>query len=156
MARAKIESKDVATPPERSIDIGSDVETPDMSIVTDDAVESPHMAEYLSDLKFNEDMLTFSIGFDSNKYAENPVPASVNGEERRFFRGRKYQAERKFVDSLIKTVQSIELEHYDDNGGLKQTRIKTNNTAVYPISIHEDPAGAVGIRWFEHQMANSF
>ncbi|MCP5244877.1 MAG: hypothetical protein H6937_02455 [Burkholderiales bacterium] len=156
MSRAKIESKDVATPPERSIDIGSDVETPDMSIVTDDTVESPHLKEFMDDLKFNEDILTFTIAFDSNKYAENPVPAAVNGEERRFFRGQRYQAPRKFVDSLIKTIQSVELEHYDDKNGLKQTRIKTNNTAVYPISIHDDPAGPVGIRWFEHQMANSF
>lgn len=155
MPRAKVETRDVNVPEGRTIETGIEDEF-ELAVVTDEDMDKPHVKEYARDLAFNEDKITFTIGMDNNPNAEDPVPCGVNGEYKYLKRGVKHTLPRKFVDSLIKTTQTVKPETYEDANGLKQTRLKTKFTAVYPISIHHDPAGEVGVRWFEHQMANSF
>lgn len=158
--RPKVETKDVKLPDEQTIDLSKGANDVDLAVVTDDDVDKPWMKEYLSDLAFNEQIVEFSIGLDSNPNAENPVPCGCNGKIHHLERGKRYKLPRKFLDSIIRTTFRVKTKEYIDDEGLKQTRIKRIPTAAYPIAIHHDPANDggkdLGTRWFEFQCANSF
>lgn len=153
--KVQVETKDVNLPETQTVNLSPD-EKPDLTIIKNETVDDPLVKEFLSDLRFNEDIIEFSIGMDSNPNAENPVPACCNGEVHLIQRGKRYRLARKFVDSLIKTTFRVETEEYEDKNGLKQTRVNRIPSAAYPISIHNDPAGETGVRWFEHMNANAY
>jgi len=160
-ARASIQTSDVETPAATTVMMESDVATenierPDLAIVTDESLQSPYVQEYIKDLKFMEDIITFSIGESTDKNAENPVPAGVNGAVRFFTRGVEYKVPRKFVDSLIKREDSIKTVNYKDADGVDQTKIEKVPAMKYPLSIIHDPAGDLGRRWFQHQQKNAW
>lgn len=157
--RASIQTQDVETAAATHVDLASsvkteDIERPDLIVVTGETVDSPFVKEYLNDLKFMEDILTITIGETTDKNAENPVPAGVNGDVRHLTRGQEYKLPRKFVDSLIKVEDAVTTEQYKDKDGVDQTRVKKNPSLKYPLSILHDPAGEVGRRWFQHQCKN--
>lgn len=154
-----IRTSDVEPPKATSVEMASDiqhVERPDLAVVTEDTLASPHIAEYVKDLRFMEDILTISIGETNDKNAENPVPAGVNGQVMWLDRGREYKIARKFVDSLIKREDRIETENYKDKNNVDQTRVHKIPSLKYPLSIMFDPAGDVGRRWFQHQSKNAW
>jgi hypothetical protein len=164
-ARASIETKDVEGPKATTVMMEGDVATenverPDLAIVTDEDINSPTVKEYIKDLKFNEDILTFSIGESTDKNAENPVPAGVQGQVKHFTRGVEYKAARKFVDSLIKREDSIKTVNYKDKDNVDQTKIEKLPAMKYALSIHHDPANddgsKLGSRWFQHQCKNAW
>ena len=159
--RASIESNDVEQPAGSSIEMPSsvateDIERPDLIMVTDENLDSPVVAEYAKDIKFMEDILTITIGESTDKNAENPVHCGVNGEVRRLMRGQEYKLARKFVDSLIKREDGVKTVNYKDDQGVDQTRIEKQPALKYALSIHHDPAGETGRRWFQHQCKNAW
>lgn len=166
--RAAIKTSDVPTAPKTDINMAStiameDIERPDLAIVTDDTLESPHIKEYLNDLKFMEEILTISISLTNDKNAERVVPCGVNGEVKHLERGKAHKIARKFVESLIKVEDRVETEQYKDASGIDQTRIIKIPALKYPLSIHHDPSNErtlpngkrVGDAWFEHQCSIS-
>lgn len=157
--RSQIETRDARLPDKQTIDLSGGVDDVELAVVTDADVDKPWLAEYNKDLAFNEQILEFSIGRDSNPYAENPVPCGCNGVIHQLQRGKRYRLARKFVDSLIKTTFRVETEEFIDEKGLKQTRVHRIPAEAYPLSIHHDPANEdgkdVGKRWFDHQSANA-
>lgn len=158
-AKAQIKTSDAEPPMATTVEMASTckvVERPDLAVVVDDTLASPHIAEYVSDLKFMEDILTVSVAETNDKNAENPVPCGVNGEIRWLDRGKDYKLARKFVDSLIKREDRIETENYSDDKGVDQTRVKKIPSLKYPLSILHDPAGDTGRRWFLHQSKNAW
>jgi len=157
--KANITTADVDQPKATTIEMASDiqnVERPDLISITDDTLASPHVSEYIKDLKFMEDILTISIGETTDENAENPVPCGVNGEVRRLTRGVEYKLQRKFVDSLIKREDRIKTVNYKDEDNVDQTRVEKKPALKYPISIINDPAGEAGRRWFKHQVNNAW
>lgn len=134
----------------------ADIERPDLIMVTDDTLQSPHVQEYIKDSQFMEDQVAFLIGDTTDQNAERIVSCGVNGERKDFERGKEYRAARKFIDSLIKKNTNVKTVQYKDDDGVDQTRFVTNAALVYPISIISDPAGEVGRRWFQHACANAW
>jgi len=128
-----------------------EIERPDLAMVTDEDMSSPTVKEYVQDLAFMNQVLTISIGLSSDPNAEDPVSCGVNGEVRNFKRGEQYKTERKFVNSLIKRINTVKTVQYKDADGCDQTRIDTTPVMKYPIQIHADPAGTdLSRRWFAH------
>lgn len=161
MARAQITSSDVETASAHEVDLastikGSDIERHDLESNMVSNIDNPVAQEYLKDLKFMEDEVTIVVGETTDKNAEDPVPASVNGEKRLFSRGVEYKVARKFVDSLIKAEESIQTVQYKDAEGVDQTKVIRKPALKYPLSIINDPAGEVGRRWFQHQSKNAW
>ena len=159
MKKSQITSNDVEGPKATTIEMAStvnEVERPDLAVVLDDTLASPTVAEYIKDLKFNEDILTISIGETTDQNAENPVPAGCNGEVKWLDRGKEYKIARKFVDSLIKREDKIKTVNYKDADNVDQTRIEKIPALKYPLAIHHDPAGDAGRRWFQHQAKNAW
>ena len=159
--RASITTSDVELRDAVSIDLSSsihsdDIDRPDLVVVTDDTLASPIVSEYVKDLKFNEDILTFSISETTDVNAENPVGAAVNGQVGKFYRGVEYKVPRKMIDSLIKVEDRVKTVQYKDADGVDQTRIEKVPALKYALSIHHDPAGEVGRRWFQHQCKNAW
>jgi len=159
--RAAIETKDVEPPKASTVMMESDVATedidrPDLVVITDESVNSPVVKEYMADLKFMEDIIEFSISPTTDKNAENPVPCGVNGVVHHIPRGKRVKLARKFVDSLIKREDAVQTVNYKDKDGVDQTKIEKTPAMKYPLSIHNDPAGEVGTRWFEHQIRNAW
>ena len=160
-ARASITTNDVELRATQSVDLNSsihadDIDRPDIITVTDDSLASPIVSEYVKDLKFMEDILTFSIGETTDPNAENPIGAGNNGIVRRFYRGVEYKEARKIVDSLIKVEDRIKTVQYKDVDGVDQTRVDKVPALKYAISIIHDPAGDNGRRWFQHQCKNAW
>lgn len=154
-------SGDFEGPKSHEIDMASsiateDIERPDLITVTDDTLQSPHVQEYIKDLQFMEDPITFLIGDTTDPNAERVVSCGVNGERKDFVRGQEYKAARKFIDSLIKKNTNVKTQQYKDMDGVDQTKFVTNGALVYPISIIHDPAGETGRRWFQHACANAW
>jgi hypothetical protein len=159
--RAIIKSEDVEQPKASTIIMEGktatdDIERPDLIVVTDEDKDSPVVKEYMSDLKFMEDILTVSIGETTDKNAEKTIGCGVNGERKMLERGKEYKIARKFVDSLIKREDAIRTINYKDNDGVDQTRIEKVPALKYPLSIIHDPAGETGRRWFQHQCKNNW
>jgi len=159
--RAAIETKDVEPPKASTVMMESDVATedierPDLAIVTEESLQSPVVKEYIKDLKFMEDIITFSIGQTTDKNAENPVPCGVNGVVHRIYRGEEVKLARKFLDSLIKREDAVATVNYKDKDNVDQTKIEKTPAMKYPLSIIHDPAGEVGRRWFQHQVKNAW
>lgn len=158
--RAAINTSDVPAVAATTVDLASnikseDIDRPDLAVVTDDTLASPHVAEYIKDLKFMEDILTIQIADTNDKNAERVVPCGVNGEVKFLERGKELKIARKFVDSLIKVEDRIETEQYKDKNGVDQTRVNKTPALKYPLSIIHDPAGDLGRRWFQHQCRNA-
>ncbi len=158
--KAQVETKDLGLPKSEPIDLSGGVDSVDLAMVTDADIDTPWLKELSDDLAFNEQIVTFSIGRDSNPNAENPVPCGCNGKVYHLRRGERHRLPRKFVDSLIRTTFRVETEEYVDDKGLKQTRVHRIPCEAYPISIHDDPANADGsnrgTQWLEFQRNNSF
>lgn len=160
-SRASISTNDVEIRETSSIDLSSsilaeDIDRPELVVVTDESLASPTVSEYAKDLKFMEDLLTISIGETTDPNAENPVACAVNGEKRVFTRGAEYKVQRKFVDALIKVEERIKTVQYRDQDNLDQTRVDKVPALKYVVSIHHDPAGDTGRRWFQHQCKNAW
>ena len=159
MKRAYIRTSDVAIPEASTINLSSDlsdIDRPDIAVVTDESLASPVVSEYIKDLRFMEDILTVVIGETTDSNAENPVPAGCNGEIRLLTRGQEYKLQRKFVDSLIKREDKIKTVQYKDADQVEQTKVNKIPALKYPISIIADPAGSIGSRWFQHQCRNAW
>lgn len=105
---------------------------------------------------FMENKVTFSIAPSHDSKDEDIISCGVNGIIKKFKRGEVYTVERKFIDSLIKSVMKVRTINYKDENGIDQTTIKTHYSLVYPIQIHHDPAGDQGRRWFIHQQNNAY
>lgn len=133
-----------------------DLDRPDLIAVTGDTLDSPIVKEYARDLAFMEDELTISISQTTDKNAENPVPCGCNGEVKWLRRGELYKIKRKFVDSLIKVEDAVETQQYKDKDGVDQTRVIRTPALKYPVNVHNDPAGELGRRWFEHQCKHAW
>jgi hypothetical protein len=157
--RASIRTSDVPVADSTTVDLSSSIKDEDlhgMAIVTGESLTSPHLAEYVKDLAFMNDVLTITVSESPDPNAENPVPAAVNGETRLFTRGQEYKVQRKFVDSLIKCEDRVKTINFKDADGVDQTKIERIPTLKYPLSIHHDPAGETGRRWFKHQCSNAW
>lgn len=159
--RSQHDTQDFEGPQGHEIDMHSsvateDIDRPDLITVTDDTLQSPHVQEYIKDMKFMEDQITFVVQETTDPNAETVVSCGVNGERKDFVRGKEYKAARKFVDSLIKKNTSVKTQQYKDGDGLDQTKMVTTAALVYPISIISDPAGETGRRWFKHACENAW
>lgn len=159
-SRASITTNDVEIRDTKSVDLSSNIAHEDVlssiAVVTDDSLASPTISEYVKDLKFMEDELTISVGETTDPNAENPVACSVNGEKRVFTRGEIYKVARKFVDSLIKVEDRVKTVQFKDGDGVDQTRVDKVPALKYVVSVHHDPAGETGRRWFQHQCKNAW
>lgn len=153
--RASIKTSDADIRESSTLDLREDNQ-PEIAIVTDESLMSPNVAEYVKDLKFNEDILTIVISETGDPNAENPVPTACNGETKLLVRGKEYKLARKFVDSLIKVEERIKTINFRDAEGLDQTKISKTPALKYPMSIINDPAGELGRRWFMHQCKNAW
>lgn len=148
--RAKIETGDVAGPEEQVVDLSSTIEKPEPVIASSGDMENPATKEYMRWIAFMEEEVMISIALSDNPNAENPVTCGNNGEIKRLERGKPYRIKRKFLDSLIKTTFKVVTEQYEDDNGLKQTRIRRKPAAAYPISILDHgPNPELSQRWFQ-------
>lgn len=157
--KVDVRTSDVEIAGATEVDLSSNIETverPDLITVTDDTMASPHVAEYIKDLKFMEDELTIIIGETTDPNADNPVLCAVNGETKRLMRGTEYKLKRKFVDSLIKREDRIKTVNFKDEDGVDQTKVMRTPAMRYAVSIVNDPAGETGRRWFQHQCKNAW
>ena len=152
-------TEDFKGPDNYEIDLSStldEIERPDLAVVTNAALGSPHVAEYASDLAFMEDILEIVVHKSEDKYAPDPVTCGVNGVTKIIPRGQRFKMARKFVDALIKTSFRVETIEYTDKAGLQQTKTDHIPTQNCSVQIYHDPAGEVGRRWMEHKLSNSF
>jgi len=153
--RPIITTNDGKIPESQEIDLSMNAEQPDLAIVTDESMNSPVVKQYARELAFMEDVLQVIVGETEDPNAENPVMAGCNGETVKLYRGQQYSIKRKFVDSLIRTTFRVSTKHFKDSEGCDQTKMVKTPTRAYNISILEDPAGELGRRWLQHQLANS-
>lgn len=154
--RPQINTNELEQTNEQTIDLASTIENPEMAIVTDESLDSPHLKEYLSEMKFMEDKVEFIVSESEDPNAPNPVSCGVNGEIKHFKRGEPYTAPRKFLNALINTVFRVETRAYKDEQGLDQTEIKKIPMSGLNISILHDPAGETGPRWLQYKMKSAY
>jgi hypothetical protein len=151
-------SSDFKSPDNFEIDLSStldEIERPDLAVVTDADLETPHVKEYNFITAFMEDMLTIRVAESEDPYAPNPVSAGNNGIIKLFTRGETYRVARKFVDSLIKTSFRTRTVQYKDANGLDQTKIEQIPVHNVIVQVIEDPAGDYGRKWLEYKMSTA-
>lgn len=146
--RPKITTEDVAPTINQSIDMSSsiateDIDHPNVDIVTD---IDPN-GQYIRDLDFMEEVVTFIVG-KGGKFDPNPIIAGCNGQNLVIERGKPVKAKRKFLNTLINTVFSLDTQEYLDDNGLKQTKVETTHTPSLSIQLLVDPSGQKGMEWF--------
>jgi len=152
-------SSDFEGPGNFEIDLSStldEIERPDMAVVTDADLNSPHVLEYAKDLAFMEDMLTIQVAKSEDRNAPDPVSCGVNGVPKLFKRGEVYKVAHKFVDALIKTSFRTETIQFKDANGIDQTKIEQIPVHNVTVQVFEDPAGDVGRRWMQHKLSTPF
>lgn len=158
--RTQINSSDADVPEGNTLDIGRDADIDEIYVVQNESMQDDRLKALLkeeADMRaFMEEKVTFSISETDNPNAPNPVPCGVNGDVRQFYRGRVYTECRKFIDSLIKTVRAVKTRQIKDAEGVDDTVIDTTFTVAHPITIHDDPSGEKGRRWFLFQQKNAF
>ncbi len=153
-------ASDFKGPEQFDIDLSStlkadEIERPDLAVVTDADLNTPHVKEYNFITAFMEDMLTIRVAESEDPYAPDPVTAGNNGIIKIFKRGETYKVARKFVDSLIKTSFRTKTVQYKDANGLDQTRIEQIPVHNVIVDIIEDPAGAYGRQWYQYKMSTA-
>lgn len=154
--RAQINSNELELADEQTIDLASTIEKPEMAIVTDESLDSPHLKEYLNELNFMKQEVEFMVSPSEDPNAPNPVTCGVNGVIHYLKRGETYKLPRMFVNALINTVFRVETRTYKDENGLDQTEIKKIPTNAFNISITYDPAGETGRRWLQYKMKSAY
>lgn len=112
---------------------------------------------YLKELKFMEEMVTFTIAETSDPNAEIEVPVSVNCETKILKRGiyNPHTLPRKFLNALIAREGKVIVENYKDANGIDQTRTRVKYVPKHNIAILNDPSGAEGMKWFKWQSENA-
>lgn len=155
MAQAKrtvITTEDPGLMDESTIELKPGITGDDIAIVTDASINTKHVSDFARDLAFMEEKITFTISESEVENAVNPVEVSVNGEKLRFYRGRQYTAERKYVNALINVCFSVRtVNKKDPNTGLDVTEIVRTPYQAYPISINHDPS-PYGAKWLTYKM----
>ena len=152
-ARPQITTKDVAPTIINDVDLAStiakdDIDRPDLSIATETSMQDPVTLKYIKDLMFMEDEVEFMLLETDNSSAADPIVAGVNGVNKIVKRGVQYKMARKFLNSMISTLTSVDTHEYKDEKGLSQTRVQTRTTPALQIQLLNDPAGADGFAWF--------
>ena len=153
-------TSDFEGPEQFDIDLSStlkadEIERPDLAVVTDANLETPHVKEYNFITAFMEDILTVRVAESEDPYAPDPVSSGNNGVIKLFKRGETYKVARKFIDSLIKTSFRTRTVQYKDANGLDQTRIEQIPVHNVIVDIIEDPAGSYGRQWLQYKMTNA-
>lgn len=153
-------TEDFEGPEQFDIDLSStlkadEIERPDLAVVTDANLETPHVKEYNFITAFMEDILTVRVAESEDAYAPDPVSAGNNGVIKLFKRGEVYRVARKFIDSLIKTSFRTRTVQYKDKDGLDQTRIVQIPVHNVIVDVIEDPAGEYGRKWLQYKMTNA-
>lgn len=153
-------TSDFKGPDQFDIDLSStlaadEIERPDLVVVTDTNLNTPHVAEYIRITAFMEDILTVRVAESEDPYAPDPVTAGNNGVIKIFKRGETYKVARKFIDSLIKTSFRTKTVQYKDANGLDQTRIVQIPVHNVIVDVIEDPAGAYGRQWLQYKMTTA-
>lgn len=151
---------DFKGPEQFDIDLSStlaadEIERPDLVVVTEATLDSPHVKEYASDLKFMEDILEIEIAAADDPYAQDPLTPGVNGVIKYLYRGKTYKVARKFVDALIKTSFRTVTKQYVDAQQLVQTKIEQVPVYNCVVQVYSDPAGEVGRRWLQHKLSTA-
>lgn len=151
---------DFKGPEQFDIDLSStlkaeEIERPDLAVVTDANLETPHVKEYNFITAFMEDILTVRVAESEDPYAPDPVSAGNNGVIKLFKRGEVCRVARKFIDSLIKTSFRTRTVQYKDKDGLDQTRIEQIPVHNVIVDVIEDPAGEYGRKWLQYKMTNA-
>jgi len=154
--RPEITTDDGKIPEAQEIDLSMGGKEVDLAIVTDESMNSPAVKEYARELAFMEDVMQIIVGESEDPNSENPVTSGCNGQVIKLYRGQQYSIKRKFVDSLIRTTFRVSTKTFKDHDGCDQTKMVKTPTRAYNINILHDPAGSVGARWLQHQLANSF
>ena len=153
-------STDFKGPDNYEIDLSStldEIERPDLAVVTNADLNSPHVTEYNRDLAFMEDILEILVHKSEDKHAPDPVTCGVNGVIKVIKRGERFKMARKFVDALIKTSFRTETVQYKDENGIDQTKIEHIPVQNCAVQIVNDPAPVdVARRWLDHKLSNSF
>jgi len=149
-------STDFKGPDNFEIDLSStldEIERPDLAVVTDADLNTPHVAEYNRIAAFMEDILTIRVAESEDPYAPNPVTCGNQGVIKVFARGEIYKVARKFVDSLIKTSFRTVTKQYKDADGLDQTKIEQIPVHNVIVDVIDDPAGDYGRKWLQYKMS---
>lgn len=153
-------TSDFKGPEQFDIDLSStlsadEIDRPDLAVVTDADLDTPHVKEYNRISAFMEDILTIRVAESEDPYAPNPVSCGNQGAIKVFTRGEVYKVARKFIDSLIKTSFRTRTVQYKDANGLDQTRIEQIPVHNVIVDVIEDPAGAYGRQWLQYKMTNA-
>lgn len=158
--RAQITTADADLREDQELDIGKNADIDEIYVVQGESMQDDRLKALLkeeADLRaFMEEPVTFSIAESADPNAPNPVECGVNGEFRRFYRAQVYTEKRKFLDSLIRCTRIVKTRQIKDAEGLDDTVIDTKFSAVNSITIHHDPSGDKGNRWFLFQQKNAF
>lgn len=150
-------TSDFKGPENFEIDLSStldEIERPDLAVVTDADLNTPHVKEFNRITAFMEDILTIQVSKSEDPYAPDPVTAGNNGIIKIFKRGETYKVARKFVDSLIKTSFRTQTVQFKDDNGLDQTRVDQIPVHNVIVQVFEDPAGEYGRQWLQYKMSN--
>ncbi len=144
----KIKTEDVMQRAEASFDMSKTIEE----------IESPQLqtdvnidAQYMRDLAFMEQKVTFVIGESLNDSEPNPILLGNNGEQALVWRGVEYTLPRKILDSAINHKTDYKTAEVTTSDGSRQTQVRLVNTPAYQISIIQDPAGRDGANWFANR-----
>jgi len=153
-------TSDFKSPEQFDIDLSStlkddEIERPDLAVVTDADLDTPHVKEYNRITAFMEDILTIRVAESEDPYAPNPVTCGNQGVIKVFVRGEIYKVARKFVDSLIKTSFRTVTKQYKDIDGLDQTKIEQIPVHNVIVDVIDDPAGDYGRKWLQYKMSTA-
>jgi len=155
--RAKITTQDIDENDTQTVSetATDEIIRDDIAVVTGEGMQSKDVQEYVKDMAFMNQKVTFMIGETTDPNAVNPVQAGINGTIRSFMRGVEYTEKRCFLDALIVRENTVSTNQYRDIEGIDQTRIDKKPVLRFPISIINDPAGATGARWFKFAANNN-
>lgn len=135
------------------VDLNMNEDTPDLAIVTEESMKDARTKQYMSELAFMEDNITFTIGMSELPQAVDPIECAVNGEKRVYYRGRQYKDKRKFINAMINVSWTIDVvNRKDPSTGLDTSSIKRTPFNPISINIQADPAGQVGAKWLAYKL----
>jgi len=107
---------------------------------------------YLDALAFMEEEMTIIVNETTDKNAENPVFAGVNGQQVYFPRGIPCRTKRKFVDSLIVKSTNVSTPEIQLQNGERSFAIRQTSSLKYPFMVIEDK-NPKGNEWLRGRLA---
>lgn len=115
---------------------------------TEDVVLAGNLEkDYLAQLAFNEELVEITIAEDSSEFPIDPVPLSVNGQQKHIKRGVPTVIPRKFVESLCSPTIRVATKNSKNQLGEDATTLEQTRSLQFPFSlVDKNPKGKEWLR----------